>query len=224
MKKKMFLIFATSLLFISCATTSNLTGLTKGNTYAKMYEEKPKVILIMPPINKTNKVEAKEYFYSSLAQPLCERGYYVISPVISLDFLKAESAYDSEQFISADLKMFNRFMGADALLFTTITEWSKTLLSGSITVGVKYEMRSTKTGDTLFERKGTITLDKSSNNNGLAGLIAAAVVTGLTDKIEAARSCNYFVLKDLPEGPYAPLFMQDQEFSAEGGVFNSSIR
>lgn len=224
MKEKIFLIVAASLLFISCATTSNTTRLTKGEAYANMYQEKPRVILIMPPINKTNKVEAKEYFYSSLAQPLCERGYYVISPIIALDFLKAESAYDSEQFLSGNINMFNQFMGADALLFTTITEWSKTLLSGSITVEIEYEMRSTKTGDTLFKRKGTLRLDKSSSGNGLASLLATTILTGLTDKIEAARTCNYYVLKDLPQGAYAPLFMKDQKTPSAGPTFNDIAR
>lgn len=223
MKEKLFLMLTASLLFISCATI-NTTGLTKGVAYANMYKEKPRVLLIMPPINKTNKVEAKEYFYSSLAQPLCERGYYVISPIIALDFLKAESAYDSEQFLSGNIKMFNHFMGADALLFTTITEWSKTLLSGSITVGIEYEIRSTKTGDTLFKRKGMLRLDKSSSGNGLASLLATAIMTGLTDKIEAARTCNYYVLKDLPQGAYAPLFMKDQETPSAGSTFNDVAR
>ncbi len=219
--KKLLLICAVSLLFVSCATT---TGLTKGTAYAKVYDEKPKVLLIMPPINKTNKVEAKEYFYSSLAQPLCERGYYVISPVVALDFLKSESAYDSEQFIAGDLKMFDRFMGADAVVFTTITTWSKTLLTGTIKVGLEYEIRSTKTGDTLFKREGTLTLDKSSSGGGLAGLIATAITTGLTDKIEAARTCNYYVLQDLPQGAYAPLFMQDQDTSSQGPTFSGTAR
>jgi len=220
--KKILLICAVSLLFVSCVTTT--TGVTKGTAYAKMYDEKPKVLLIMPPINKTNKVEAKEYLYSSLAQPLCERGYYVISPVIALDFLKSESAYDSEQFLAGDLKMFNRFMGADAVVFTTITTWSKTLLTGSIKVGLKYEIRSTKTGDTLFKREGTLTLDKSSSAGGLTGLIATAITTGLTDKIEAARTCNYYVLQDLPEGVYAPLFMEDQYTFSQGPTFSGTAK
>ena len=68
-------------------------------------KKKPLTILIMPPINNTNHAEAKEYFYSSLAKPLCEKGYYVVSPFLSMDLLKQESAYDSEMFIGGSQKM-----------------------------------------------------------------------------------------------------------------------
>ena len=94
------------------SSCSLLNTTTRGTAYPKMYEEKPTSILIMPPINNTNAVEAKDYFYTSLAQPLSEKGYYVLSPFLAMNVLQEESAYDSEMFIDANLKPFNTIFGA----------------------------------------------------------------------------------------------------------------
>ncbi len=223
MKKGLYIVLSIlcALQLTSCVTISSIT---RAEAYPKLYEEKPKVILIMPPINNTNNVEAKEYFYSSLAHPICERGYYVISPLMALDFLKSQSAYESEHFIEGNVAPFRTYLGADAVLFTTINKWSKTLISGTIHVTVSYVMRSTHTGETLFERSGDLTLDRSSGQGGLAGLVATMIQTGMTDKVEAARRCNSFVFTDLPSGIYRDDFQKDQEIPSAGKVFKGNVK
>ncbi|MBQ0129009.1 MAG: DUF799 family lipoprotein, partial [bacterium] len=78
--------------FASCGSSSSLT---RGEQYSKFYEEKPLVILVMPPINNTTCVDAKEFLYTSISRPLVEMGYYVVSPHLAMDIFKAESAYDA---------------------------------------------------------------------------------------------------------------------------------
>ena len=82
MKKYLFIV-VTILLLASCSET-----VTLGTQYPKMYTDKPASIVIMPPINKTNFVQAKEYFYTTLYGPLCEKGYYVFSPLMTMDLFK----------------------------------------------------------------------------------------------------------------------------------------
>lgn len=62
-------------LLSSCAET-----LTRGQQYAKLYEEKPVSIVIMPPVNQTNSVEAKDFFYTTMYMPLCEKDTMSILP------------------------------------------------------------------------------------------------------------------------------------------------
>lgn len=81
---------------------------TRIRQYPKMYDERPKSIVIMPPINQTNFVEAKEYFYTTLYVPLCEKGYYVFSPYLTMELFRSESAYDSELFVNGNLSPFRR--------------------------------------------------------------------------------------------------------------------
>lgn len=227
MKKVTYLLLAVALL--SSCTASKLTC-TRGGNYPKMYETNPASILVMPPINKTVNVEAKEYFYTSMATPLAEKGYYVISPFIAMDLLKSESAYDSEMFFEGKLLPFKEIFGADAVLFTIINTWSKSTIGGSITVNIEYILKSTTTNEVLFTRKGELTLDTSisSSGGGIMGLlvstVASAVNTALTDKVVAARMCNNYVLEDMPEGKYSPMFGKDQETKAGDSTFSGTVK
>ena len=92
MKQLIIFILAIAVLS-SCSTPKTL-----GEQYPGMYEEKPLTIVIMPPINQTNHAEAKDYFYTTLYSPLCEKGYYVLSPYLTMELLQQESVYDAELF------------------------------------------------------------------------------------------------------------------------------
>lgn len=215
----------TALLMTSCAQQ-----ITRGDQYAKMYEEKPMSIVIMPPINQTNHVEAKDYFYTTLYTPLCEKGYYVYSPMLTMDMFQSESAYDSEQFINADLSQIRNVLGADAAIFTIIKSWKRNNIGGKLTAGVEYIVRSTKTGETLYKREGLISVDTSVNSSGgglLGGLIsmaATAISTATTDKVVAGRRCTAFVLSDMPEGKYGRNYDKDQKMPAGKAYVKASVK
>lgn len=210
--KKIILLALIPLLFVSCAQQ-----ITRGEQYPKMYEEKPVSIVIMPPINQTQHVEAKDYFYTTLYMPLCEKGYYVFSPILTMEMFQTESAYDSEMFINSDLSKFREVLGADAAMFTTIKSWKRNNIGGKITVGVEYTLRSTKTGETLYHREGLIKVDTSVSSGGfgllgsLIDIAATAISTASTDKVIAGRRCTAFVLSDMPVGVYnKELYGKDQ--------------
>lgn len=203
-----------SFLLISCGPS---LVETRGKLYPKMYDYAPASIVIMPPINQTNTVEAADYLHTSLAVPLMERGYYVFSPNLSMELLQAESAADAERFIdSKSLTPFANVFGADAVLFTKITKWNKHSVLSRIEVEIEYILKSTKDASTLFNRKVDLVLDQSQtiSGGGLLGLLGNMAVTALTEKITVARKANIFVLNDLPSGKYRPDFGKDQEVKA----------
>ncbi len=223
---RMFIIMAvTALLMTSCAQQ-----ITRGDQYAKMYEEKPMAIVVMPPINQTTHVEAKDYFYTTLYTPLCEKGYYVYSPMLTMDMFQTESAYDAEQFIEADLSQFRNILGADAAIFTIIKSWKRNNLGGTLTAGVEYIMRSTKTGETLYKREGLIKVDTSVSSSGggllggLVNIVATAVSTAVTDKVIAGRRCTAFVLSDMPEGKYGKNYDKDQKMPAGKSYVKATVK
>lgn len=219
MKKYLFIV-VTILLLASCSET-----VTLGTQYPKMYSDKPTSIVIMPPINKTNFVQAKEYFYTTLYGPLCEKGYYVFSPMMTMDLFKGESAYDSEMFINGDLKKFRSILGADACMFTTIKSWKRNNLGGVITVDVEYTLKSTRTNEILYQREGLIHLDTSVGVSGgglfgaLINMAATAISTATTDKVIAGRRCSAFVLSNLPAGVYDEEHYNKDEKSPAGKSF-----
>lgn len=203
--------------------------ITRGVQYPKMYAEKPLSIVVMPPINQTNHAEAKDFFYTTLYSPLCEKGYYVFSPMMTMDLFQTESAYDAEMFIEKDLSKFRDFLGADAAMFTIIKSWKRSSIGGSLTAGVEYILRSTKTGETLYQREGLISVDTSiSGGSGLfgalVGLAATAINTAATDKVVAGRKCTWFVLSDMPEGRYSSLYDKDQNMEAGKSYIKATVR
>lgn len=200
----------------SCGITETLT---RESQYSKMYEEKPITLLVMPPINNSTNVEAKELLYTSISRPLVEAGYYVISPLLAMEVLKAESAYDAEMFFDAPLAKFNNFFGADAVVFSVIDNWAKKGLG--IQTKIRYVIKSAYTDEILFDRSCDLYLDLSVNSgaNGLLGalvdLAASAITTAATDHIVAARKANYYIMRDIPRGKYSPDYMLDKDTAAD---------
>lgn len=215
MKRLIYFLLA-SFLVTSCGL---LDSVTKGTQYAKMYEEKPVTLLVMPPINNSTHVEAKDLLYTSISRPLIEAGYYVISPLLAMDVLKAESAYDSENFFDAPLTAFKNFFGADAVVFSVIDSWTKKGMG--IQTKIRYVIKSAHTNEILFDRSCDLYMDLSidSKSGGALGalvnLAASAINTAATDHIVAARKANYYILRDVPRGKYSPNYMLDKDEAAE---------
>lgn len=208
----------------ACGTSSQST---RGAQYPEMYSARPTSILVMPPINETNHVEASEYLYSSITMPLAERGYYVFSPYLAIELLRSESAGDAEPFLEASLRPFRSVFNADAVLFTRIKRWEKNVVGGYIRVAVDYILRSAITDETLFARSADISVDtRASIGNGLlVDLIANAISTAATSKIVGARKTNLFMFGDIPDGKYAPLHGADQQVGvASANISGAKVR
>lgn len=209
---KFYIVICVCILLSSCASY------TRVGLYPKMYEEKPLSILVMPPINNTTNVEAKDLLYTSISYPLIEAGYYVVSPHLALEFLKNESAYDAELFIDKDISIFGNVFGVDAVIFSVVDEWKKKGLG--IQTKIKYIVKSTTTNEILFDRTCDLYLDLSvSSGSGSAlgalfDLVASAVATASTDHIVAARKCNTYIFSDIPRGKYHSEYGLDMEKKA----------
>ena len=208
-------------MILCCTVTScgMFNTVTRESQYAKMYQEKPVTLLVMPPINNSANVEAKELLYTSISRPLVEAGYYVISPLLAMDVLKAESAYDAEMFFDAPLTPFRNYFGADAVVFSVIDTWTKKGMG--IETKIRYVIKSTHTHEILFDRSCDLYLDLSVNSESksalgaLINLAASIINTAVTDHIIAARKANYFILRDIPRGKYSPEHMLDKDEIAE---------
>ena len=216
------------LITIVAVTLSSCSSYTRVSQYPKFYEEKPVTILVMPPINNTTNVEAKDLLYTSISQPLIEAGYYVISPHLALELLKAESAYDAEMFINQDAAIFGRVFGADAVIFSIVDVWKKK--GFGIETKIRYIVKSTTTNDVLFERSCDLYLDLSQNSGGnskygaLIDLATSAISTAVTDHIVAARKCNKYIFSDIPRGKYSPNYMTDQNTPASAKDIKRTVK
>ena len=217
------LVLACGVTLIGCAPV-----LTRGEQYAKFYDHKPNTILVMPPINNTTNVEAKELLYTSISTPLIEAGYYVVPPYLAMDILKSESAYDSELFIDSSAKPFLDFFGADAVIFSVIDTWSKQ--GFGIRTKIRYIVKSTHTNEILFEKSCDLYLNLSSSSTDSSALgiftdlLVSAISTATTDHIVAARKANYYIFSDIPRGKYHPSYLQDREEAATKKDIRTTVK
>lgn len=191
---------------------------TKSTEFPLMYEERPVTILILPPMNETTAADAKEYYSTTIQEPLAFSGYYTLPYPITTDILRMEGIYDSELLTDLPLSKFKEYFGADAVLFTTIKQWdlSYMVLASTLTVSIDCQLKSTDTNRTIWEYNGTVVVDLSggSTGGGLLGLVAKAIATAvssaLADYVPHARQANYRALSSIPYGKYHVQHNKDQ--------------
>lgn len=200
------------------------TYVTKDELAPKMYEEHPTTIVVLPPMNKSTAADAKEYYATTIAEPLTQSGYYVYPLEVVNDILKQEGMFDTETMLTVPPQKFREFFGADAVLYLTILQWNTSFLitSGSVTVKVAYELKSTRTGELLWFYDEAVTINttgESGNMGGWAGLltqvITTAVKTATTDYAPIARQANEKILLAIPFGKYHQKYNVDMKDKVE---------
>ncbi len=215
----------------------NLIGcapyITKEEFSPKMYAEHPASILVLPPINNSTAADAKDYYTTTVAEPLTNSGYYVFPMEVVYDVLQQEGLYDTETMMNVPAEKFYDYFGADAVMYVTINEWDTQYLitSGSVKVQATCELKSTHTGDLLWFYDEEVDVNTNGSNGGMggwAGLIAnvvtTAVKTAAQDYVPIARDVNKKIFLALPAGKYNNRFDKDQkdkvkkkELSKKGG-------
>jgi hypothetical protein len=190
-----------------------------------MYENKPLSILIMPPINQSTNVEAKEFFQSTLHTPLANAGYYVVPSFLANEILQNEGAYDSELFIDQSLTAFGEIFGAELALFTVIHDWKKIGLLGNVYIEIEYIFKDVRTNEVMYTRHGQFTYKANkSEGGGLLGQVAGNLIaTAMTKYVDVARQCNEITFKDLPLGKYHPKHGTDGNLRAGHQKFTASF-
>lgn len=212
------------LLLTSIASLLVLSGcgpamVTKGTAFPKMYEEQPRSILILPPMNNSTDAQAKDYYMTTVEMPFALMGYYTFPTEMVSDIMKQEGVYDTEILYNMPLSKFKEYFGADTVLFTTINKWdvSYAVIASSLTVSISSKIVSTTTNEVLWRYTGTVVVDLSGGNSGgsLAGLlvkaIATAINTAAADYVKYAKVANARLIYTLPAGPYSPMYMKDQD-------------
>jgi len=217
MKKRLIPAMTVCTLAVLSACAPNMVA--KKDAFPLMYQEKPISILVLPPINETTAADAKEYYSTTLAQPLSYMGYYVFPIEVVTDMMKHEGAYDTETLINVPPQKFKEYFGADAVLFVKITKWDTAyyVIGGHVTVGLDCLLKSTTTGAELWKYDGVLQVSTGGGvgGGGLIGLAVQIAVTAIktatADYIPVAQQANAMVISTIPTGRYHPKHGQDQE-------------
>lgn len=218
--KRILAIAGTMLIgFIFSACVANSPEPTKGSLFPKMYDQQPRSLLILPPMNESTDAEAKDYYMTTVEAPYALMGYYTFPVEMVGDIMKQEGIYDTELLYNMPLDKFYDYFGADAVLFTRIKKWDVAymVVASNLTVSIESKIVSTKTSEVLwvYSRSIVINLSGSNNTNDLAGLIVSAIATAINtasaDYVKYARQVNASMMYALPAGPYHELHLKDQD-------------
>ncbi|MBN2816296.1 MAG: DUF799 family lipoprotein [Campylobacterales bacterium] len=215
-KKTIAYLIVATFMFIFSGCGPAMT--TKGAEFPKMYQEQPRSLLILPPMNESTDAEAKDYYMTTAEMPFALMGYYTFPVEMVSDIMKQEGVYDTELLYNLPMGKFKEYFGADAVLLTRIKRWdvSYMVLASSLTVAIEAKIVSTESSEELWSYTGVVTVDLSGGNSGggIGGLIASAVATAINtaaaDYVTYARQANARIIYTLPVGPYHEGYMQDQ--------------
>ncbi len=179
-----------------------------------LHAHRPLSILVLPPVNNSIEVNATYTYLSTISQPLAEKGYYVFPVAVIDQFLKENGLPTPDEMNAIPLEKIREHIGADAVLYVTISDWGQKfqIISSSTVVSAQLRLVDTRTGLHLWD--ATVHATHNSDNTsggGLLGAVVGAVVNqvagSLTDHTpELARSANYNVIhnhgRGLIDGPY----------------------
>ena len=189
--------------------------------YASFRQANPRSILIVPVVNRSVDVSAADYFLSTIARPLAERGYYVYPTYLVKRLMEDDGLADADLVHQADPKRLGALFGSDAILYVTIDQWDAryAILSTSVEVSFRYVLKSAHTSETLWSAKVSHRYGSLGQNldGGLGGLLVAAVSAGISkaapDFLQLAREANAHAVqtprRGLPAGPHAANYNQD---------------
>lgn len=194
-----------------CTLFAALTGCAglgsnepRPDPYPVLTQEQPKSILVLPAINESTAADAPDYYSVTIAPILSGRGYYVMPQEITTEILRAEGITDGRQLEGVTPAKFGQLFGADSVMFVHIKEWDTNyyVLGGNVTVAADYELKSTKSGATLWSNSArhVVPTDDSNSGNLLVDLIATAVKTAVQDYMPVAQQVNAVALAPLPLG------------------------
>ncbi|MCK6541691.1 DUF799 domain-containing protein [bacterium] len=228
--KKYITIGSLCILMMSCAPM-----IKKQEFAPKMYVEHPVTILVLPPINKSTAADAKEYYTTTVAEPLTNSGYYVYPLEVVNDILKQEGLFETESYAHIPPQKFKDFFNADAVLYVTILQWNTSyyVTGGNVSVKVACELKSTKTGEVLWFYDDVVVVNTSGDsggNGGLAGFLIQAATTAIKtatqDYVPLAKEVNQKIFLAMPYGKYHPQFNKDgqMEVVKKGNVKSPTSR
>ncbi|MBL6734507.1 MAG: DUF799 family lipoprotein [Shewanellaceae bacterium] len=188
---------------------------TKEQLYPLMYAEKPLSIVVAPIINKSTAADAGDLYQTTIAKPLAEAGYYVVSVPFSKRILEQEGLVDGQQLEAIEVSSFRDIFGADAVLLVTIQEWDTNyyVVGGNVTVSLAMSLKSTHSNEQLWHYSGKIVVDTQGDSTGgyLGKLIATAINTAQAKYVDAAEQVNNRVVFTMPRGQHHQGFMKDQK-------------
>jgi hypothetical protein len=109
-------------------------------------------VALLPVLNDTNDLDAPKEMRPLIYKALIGRGYLVQSPAETDTLLKSREIDEAGQIYTMTFRELGDLLKTDALLVSTVLDWSTVYLIAysSVTVEVNFKLIDAKTEDTLW--------------------------------------------------------------------------
>ncbi len=161
-----------------------LTGCkTTPEKYEAFEALNPSSILILPPQNSTNSIDAHNYLASTLPSAVYSRGYYVFPYNTVKTVFEHEGLTDPGMIHSLPPSKVASLFGADAIMYPVVKSWSidYAVLNTYLNLEVDYKILSPE-GQEIWAVSKTFSQPMVDQNHG-GGLIGSLIATAVTQAI-----------------------------------------
>ncbi|MDG6094120.1 DUF799 domain-containing protein [Acetobacter sp. AN02] len=144
--------------------------------YTAFRDAKPRSVLILPPVNQTTDISATPGMLSQMGHPLAEAGYYVIPAAVESETFRQNGLDTPNDIIQVPAAKLRQIFGADAALYTTVTQYGSHyhVVDSTVSVAASAKLVDLRTGSVLWSGTGSA-VQQSSGGNLLGMLVSAAV-------------------------------------------------
>lgn len=146
----------------------------------------PKSILVLPPINESPDIRATYGYWSTVAQPIAEAGYYVFPIAVVDTMLKENGVSNGFDAQAIDPKKLKQIFGADAVLYLKIKEYGSKyqIIQTVATVNVEAKLVDLATGFILWEGQEQRQMSSDNSNAGIVGMLVGALVDQVANHLQ----------------------------------------
>lgn len=178
-----------ALAFFSVVVALLLSGCAKNTPYdyAAFHQSKPKLILVLPPVNQLPDVKAGHSVLASTTLPLAEAGYYVLPVAVLEETFQQNGLTNANDIRAVSLQKLHTIFGADAVLYLDVTQYgtSYRVIDSETRVTVNARLVDLRNGKQLWSGTATASSNENSNNSsgGLLGMVINAAIAQIADTI-----------------------------------------
>jgi hypothetical protein len=174
--RKFIAVLSMFVLLSACASSGSQPD------YTAFRNSKPRSILVLPPINDTSEINATYGMLSQMTMPLAEGGYYVV-PVAAMEETFKHNGLTTPNDIQdvAPAKLRSIF-GADAALYTKITEYGSSyrIIASKTEVAAEAKLVDLRSGETLWSGSASANGSETGGDVSVGiGLIGSLVQTAV---------------------------------------------
>ncbi|WP_333796717.1 DUF799 domain-containing protein [Rheinheimera sp.] len=202
--------------FAACVLSLILAGCAGGRSamdYSAFKQNKPKSILVLPPVNHTNEVIAPYAVLANVTVPLAEAGYYVFPVALVDETFKNNGLTVAEDIHAVSPKKLNDIFGADAVMYIEVQQYgtSYTVLSSDTVVVVQAKLVDNRSNEILWQGKARAASSEQNGGNG-GGIVGMLVEAAVTQILETALDTSFAVASTAsvrlfsPESPTGLLY------------------